>query len=141
MTSVCVTSLVHLADDEFPARSYRGSAGDYPRHDHGIVRHSIWTALHSVVGYAKHVVAQVLDTCNARNVGIGNGDRLDHRQVDVHFALSLPAQVDGPFHRGEYDGLYTKSSNHNRRYTHSAITPFKYVNPRHSAPRFARAAS
>jgi hypothetical protein len=140
MTSVRVTSLVHFADDVFPRGFYRGSAGNYPRHDHGIVRLSIWTALHGVVGYAKHVVAQVLDTCNARNVGIGNGDRLDHRQVDVHFSLSLPAQVDGPFHEGEHCRLYTQPSNHDVRYRHGAIAPLIDVNARHSAPRFARAA-
>jgi hypothetical protein len=103
MTSVRVTSLFGFANDVLPRGLYRGGAGNDPRHDHGIVRFSIWTALHGVVGYAKHVVAQVLDTGNARNVGIGYGDRLDHRQVDVHFALSLPAQVGYPFQQGEYE--------------------------------------
>jgi hypothetical protein len=141
MTSVCVASLLRFADDVLPRGFYRGSAGDDPRHDHGIVRGAIWTALYGVVGYAKHVVAQVLDTCNARNVGIGNGNRLDHRQVDVHFSLSLPAQVDGPFHEGEHCRLYTQPSNHDVRYRHGAIAPYTYVKARHSAPRFARAAS
>jgi hypothetical protein len=135
MTSVRVTSLVHFAEDVIPPCLDGGSAGDYPRDDDGIVRLSIWTALHSVVGYSKHVVAQVLDTGNARNVGIGYGNRLDHRKVDVHVALSLPAQVDGPFHEGEHCRLYSQPSNHNRRYTHHAITPLQ------RAPhRFARAA-
>jgi hypothetical protein len=140
MTSVCVTSLVHFADNVFPRGFYRGSAGNDPRHDHGIVRLSIWTALHSVVGYAKHVVAQVLDTCNARNVGIGYGNRLDHRKVDVHFALSLPAQGSCPY--GEYyTQLIDQPANHIIAYAWYVIAPYTYVNRRAAAPRFARAAS
>lgn len=85
-----------------------------------------------------HVASgQVLDIGNSADarVGHGVGFGLDSRQFEQHNKI-LPPQEYCPFLlTGDYDGLYSKSSNHIKVDQHGAIAALTNVDARHPAFR------
>jgi hypothetical protein len=124
----------NILADRFPCDDEAGDYGSFLPVIEGAV--SI-----GVEGQAVQSGPYRLDARHTGNKGVAHCNWLHERSLACYHFYGLPDQVGYPFQRGEHCRLYTQPSNHDVCYRHSALAVLTYVNARHSAPRFARAAS